>query len=278
MTGRGVMGWWAVLRDVGTLISQANLSLIAAGVAFFGMLALFPAVSAIVALWGLVSDPDIVSAQLDLMRDIMPAEVFALISARITGLAAAESTTLSWAGGLSLVLALWSARAGVGALVRGLNAVHGVPSRGGLRHMLTALILTGLLVVVALVALASVVIAPVVLQFLPLGPLTSLMVEIMRWIAAIGVMLAGLGLIYRYGPNLPETRAPWMTPGAVLAVLVWVGASAAFSIYLSNFGKYNEIYGSIGAAIALLMWLYLSAFLILIGAAVNVELTRAAAA
>ncbi len=270
--------WWAVLRGVYAQINRANLSLIAAGVAFFGMLSLFPALSAIVALWGVVSDPDVVAAQLVLMQDIVPDEVFALISAQVTGLAAAETTVLSWAGGLSLLLAVWSARAGVGALVSGLNAVYGVPQRGGLRHLLTALSLTGLLVGVALVALSTVVIAPVALKFLPLGTFTALLAEIMRWTIAIGVMLAGLGIVYRYGPNLGGPRTPWLSPGAVLAVFVWVAASAAFSIYLANFGNYNEIYGSIGAAIALLMWLYLSAFLILVGAAINVELSRVAAA
>ena len=196
--------------------------------------------------------------------------MFDLLNAQVTGLVQARPSTLGWASAISVVLALWSARSGVGALITGLNTIHGTRNRRGLRRYLVALLLTLALVGVTLVAMAAVVIAPILLALLPLGSLTAIVFEIIRWCAAIGVLMGGLTVIYRFGPNRPAPPPlRWLTPGAILAVSFWAAASAGFSLYLSNFGNYNQIYGSIGAVVALLMWLYLSAFLVLLGALID---------
>lgn len=270
--------WVQALLGVYRAIDQKNLALISAGIAFYGILAVFPGLAAIIAIWGLVSDPAIVDAQLELMRGIIPDDAFRLLSAQIDQLVRASSSTLGWAGALSILVALWSARSGVSALIRGLNTIHGTSNRGGLMHYLIALFLTACLVGVALVALTTIVIVPILLAFLPLGAFAELMIELLRWSTAITVLLMALSLLYRYGPNRPEHRMNWITPGSFLVVIFWAAASAGFSFYLSNFGTYNEVYGSIGAVIAMLMWLYISAFLILLGASLNVELARARAA
>ena len=205
---------------------------------------------------------------------LLPADVFDIISGQITALAAADESTLGWTTLLSIFLALWSARAGVAALMQGMNAVYEERNRGGLAHYLTAFGLTVALILVALVAISAVLLVPAIMALVPLGALATVAVEVGRWLVAVGILFLGAGLIYRYGPNRRAARLPWITPGAVLAVFLWAGASVAFSIYLTNFGNYNEVYGSIGAVIALLMWLFISGFLLLLGAALNAELER----
>lgn len=270
--------WLLSVLGVARAIDEKNLGLIAAGIAFYGILAVFPGLAAIIAIWGLVSDPAIVDAQLELMRGIIPEDAFRLLNAQVDRLVQTSSSTLGWAGALSILFALWSARSGVSALIRGLNTIHGAPNRSGVMHYLIALLLTVCLVGVALVALTTIVIVPIILAFLPLGEFSGLVVELLRWSTAITVLLMALSLLYRYGPNCETYKMSWITPGSFLVVIFWAAASAAFSLYLSNFGTYNEVYGSIGAVIAMLMWLYISAFLILLGAALNVELTRAGTA
>ncbi|MDJ0857938.1 MAG: YihY/virulence factor BrkB family protein [Dinoroseobacter sp.] len=264
--------WFQAILTVLSRIDDWNLSLISAGVAFFGLLALFPALAAVIAIWGLVADPVVVDQQIGLMQEFMPDQAYGLIDTQIDTLSATTSSTLGWATGVSILAALWSTRAGVSALMRGLNAIYGTPNRKSWRHYLAALSLTAVLVGVALVALAMVVITPIALALLPMGTSTALALSFARWVIAVSVLLVGLAIVYRYGPNRTCVRMRWLTPGSLLVIVLWAGASIAFSFYLSNFGNYNEVYGSIGAVIALLMWLYISAFLVLLGAGLNVEL------
>lgn len=268
--------WIGALKSVGGKTDDWNLGLISAGVAFYGLLAIFPALAAVIAIWGLVADPVVVDQQMALLGNIMPGDAYRLIDAQIDALTGTTSSTLGKATIISILAALWSTRAGVSALMRGLNAIYGTPNRKSWRHYLAALSLTGVLVLVALVALTAVVITPIVLSFLPLGPWAELALRLARWVVAISVLLAGLAIVYRYGPNRTCVRMRWLTPGAIAVVVLWAGASLGFSYYLSNFGNYNEVYGSIGAVIALLMWLYISSFLLLLGGGLNVELERRA--
>ena len=261
------------VTGVGSAIAEKNLTLIAAGVAFYGMLALFPGLAAVIAIWGLLSDPHILLEQLQLVDSILPAEVTRLGESQLNALMNTSGDKLGWAGIISTMVAIWSARSGVAALMLGLNAIHGRDNRSSLRHYLTALALTMALLGVSVVTLSAVVIVPIVLAIVPLGPMTSLLIEGFRWAAAIFVLLAGLAVVYRFGPNNRGERMKWVTPGAGMAVILWAVASYGFSFYLSNFANYNEVYGSIGAAIAMLMWLFISAFLILLGAVVNLQLS-----
>jgi membrane protein len=264
--------WLHAGKSVFAKIDDWNLGLISAGVAFYGLFALFPAITAVIAIWSLVADPIVVDEQIALMEEFLPTEAYGLIDAQVDTLTSTTSSRLGWATLVSILAALWSTRAGVSALMRGLNTIYGTPNRKGLRHYMAALGLTGVLVGVALVALTMVVIAPIVLQFLPLGVFTALALSFARWVIAVGVLLVGLAIVYRYGPNRQCVRMRWLTPGALMVVGLWAVASIAFSYYLANFGNYNEVYGSIGAVIALLMWLYISAFLVMLGGGLNVEL------
>jgi membrane protein len=154
----------------------------------------------------------------------------------------------------------------------GINAIEAAPLRGGFRQMLVALLLTASHVLLATIALLSVVVLPVILAFFPLPGSTAWILEVARWLIALFVLFSGLSILYRYGPNMKPNRRPWITLGAAIVVVVWIGASAGLSYYLTNFARYNEGSGSIGAVIGMLLWLYISAYLILWGAIINAKL------
>lgn len=262
---------WQILVAVWNTTAEKHLGLIAAGVAFFGIFGIFPGIAAIIAIFGLVADPVVVTDQLELMQGIIPADAYRLLSNQIDGLVNAGSDTLGWATGVSIAVALWSCRAGVGALIGGLNAIAGQRTRNGLWQMVMALILTIALVALAVVALAMVVILPIVLNFVPMANSTAWLLEGARWTIALGVLMVGLSMLYRFGPARIETKGRWITVGAFVAVLLWIAASQILSYYLRNFNSYNEVYGSIGAVIGMMLWMYVTAYLILLGAALNVE-------
>ena len=233
----GVALYWRAVRGSISHVSENNLALVSAGVAFFAMLSLFPALAALIAVLGLISDPAVVIVQLEELRDLLPNDVYEIINAQVVALVTARSETLGWAGLLSVFFALWSARAGVGAMIIGLNSVCGERNRNVAHHYVRALLITLVLVAVGIVALLSLVVAPVVLAFRSARP-----------------------------------RVRWLSAGAVLAVVSWVILSVGFSYYVTNFGNYNQVYGSIGAVIAMLVWLWISSFLVLFGAALNVQI------
>jgi membrane protein len=264
-----------LLWQIWLAVGARNLGLISAGVAFFAFLAVFPAVAALIALLGFLADPAVIAPQLEVLSEFVPEDAYRLLSVQVIRLISVNESTLGWATALSTVAALWSARRGVSALVQGLNTIHGTENRGGVRHAMTALALTLTLMGAALVALATMVISPLVFAFVPLGPFEALMVTVAKWAAALAVVVVGISLVYRFGPNRRQ-RIRWLSPGLFLAVALWAAASFGFSQFLSNFGNYNEVYGSIGAVIALMMWFYISAWVVLFGAVLNAALEKPA--
>lgn len=266
---------WRVLSSLWRRVGERNVALISAGIAFYAMLAIFPGVAALVSLWGFLSDPVQIEAQLSLIEEFVPPDAFSLLADQIDRLVGNFDGTLGLTGALSLGVTLWSARLGVGGLIQGLNAVHGVPARGGVGHTLVTLLMTLALMAVAMVALATVVVLPVVLAFFPLGGMAYAALSVANWAVVFLVIVGAVGLLYRFGPNL-RPRVRWLSPGLWLAVGLWAVASVGFSWYLSNFGNYGAVYGSLGAVIALLMWFYISAFAVLLGAALNAALAPGA--
>ncbi|WP_157973546.1 YihY/virulence factor BrkB family protein [Tropicimonas sp. IMCC34043] len=250
-------------------MNRAHLGLIAAGVAFYGLMAVFPAITALVTLWGLFANPDLVEVQLNEYRSMIPDSAFVMLRDQVHSIASGPKDVLGWAGALSLLTAIWATRAGVAAMIRGLEAAYGTPTRSGLHGIVVALLLTIVLVGVALVSLATVVIAPIIVSSLPLGPYTGFIVNTLRWLVAITVVPIGIGLLYRMGPNHQSHHTRLFSLGSILATVFWVVASLAFSAYLERFGQFNKTYGSLGAVIAMLMWFYISAFVVLIGGTVN---------
>lgn len=262
---------WGTARH----FSELRLPMLSAGIAFYGMLSLFPSLTALVALWSFVADPVVVQTQLELAQNFVPPQALGLISQQVNKLVSTDSATLGWASILSLAAALWSARLGVVGLIEGMNVAYRRKGRSTLRQFMTAMLITLLLIGAALAALAAFVISPVILAFLPLGPLQALVASVIRWGIALGALVLALSVLYRYGPNRSREQVPWLSAGVILAVIIWAGASWGLSFYLSNFGRYNEVYGTLGAVIALLMWLWMSGNAVLAGALLNAELEQA---
>jgi membrane protein len=254
-------------------IEQAEIDLIAAGVAFYAFLAIFPAAAAIIAIWGFVSNAEVIRQEVEVLRGFLPPEAFTLISDQILTLLAVHSGNLGITTLLSTAVALWSARAGVAALIRGLNAIHHLPNRSGHWHQLRALVLTFVLVGLVLAALTMAVILPLIVKYLPDIAQNFALAETNVLLGVVAGVLA-MGLAYRLGPNYSRARPPLLSWGLLVAVVLWFLATRGFMLYLANFPSYNRVYGSIGAVVVLLIWLYVSAYAVLLGAAVDAERGR----
>jgi membrane protein len=212
----------------------------------------------------------VLRSQIEPLRQFLPGDAFAVLSGQVEALIASNSSTLGLSTALSLAVALWSARAGVAALIRGLNAIHHLPNRMGMWHQLRAIVLTLLLVVLALSAMVAALAGPLAIRYLPIGRVQALALEGANMLLGFLFVTLAIGLIYRLGPN--AAKAPRLfTRGLFIALGLWALVSRGFVLYLANFNTYNEVYGSIGAIAALLMWFYLSAYAVLLGAAYDAE-------
>ncbi len=262
-----------VLLRVKDEMDRDNLSLAAAGVAFYALLALFPALAALVSIYGLVFDPASIASQLAEVGQIVPAEVLQIIDSQLTKVTATSDTALGFGFLVGVLLSIWSANKGMKAMVMGLNIVYDErEQRGFIKLNLISLGMTFGATLLVITALGVIVALPIVLDFVGLGVVADWTVLIVRWPLIAFAVIVGLGLLYRYGPDRRRPRWRWLTWGAVGATVVWAIASAGFSFYVANFDSYNETYGSMGAVIILLMWFYITAFIALLGAEVNSEL------
>lgn len=259
---------WGILGELWTLSDERELDLIAAGIAFYGFVALFPSVAAVIAIWSFFADAGVIRGELELARAYLPQDAWSLIANQIESLLSLRSDDLTIATILSLLLALWTTRAAVAALMRGLNAIYGLPNRAGHWHQLRALLLTFVMIGVVICGMLAAVIGPLLMSFVPLGRFAALGLEVVNLGLSLLLVVVGVALMYRLGLNR-NIHHPLFTRGIFVAVIIWVAASRGFVLYLANFDTYNRIYGSIGAVVALLMWLYFSGYAILLGAAVD---------
>jgi len=254
-------------------MDDRHIGLIAAGVAFYAMLAVFPGMVVVIAIWGSFSDPAYLRDYLSYLAEFMPPDALHLIEIELTRALTASPSTLSWTTLVSLAVGLWSAWSAVQALVDGLNAVHAHEHRPGIMRYVAAVVLTFALIGLLLSALAAMVVVPTVINFVPLGRAETWILKALPTTVLFVGIIVFLGMFYRWGPNHDE-KPSWITPGAFVSALLWALASIAFSVYIAYFGTYNRIYGSIGAAIALLMWFYISAYIVLFGGVLNAEIVR----
>lgn len=265
---------WSFWASVFERLDKTHMTMIAAGVGFYAMFAVFPGLAAIIALWSLWFDPEAIMAYVDVAHEFLPEGAASIIDAQIDDLTSAGRTSVGWASVVSFVIATISARAGVDALIRGLNAANGVRGHSTIFGFILAYGLTLAIVGVSLAGLATIVLVPLALNLLELGALTTWLLTALPWAGMFLLVIVGIGILYRYGPNVKAPRTPIFTWGSLFAALLWAVGSLAFSAYLSSFNSYNRIYGSIGAVVALLMWFYMGGFSVLLGALVNVELAR----
>jgi membrane protein len=266
-------GWRDIVLRVVQKASSASLSLVAAGLAFFAFLAIPAALTALVAVYGLVFDPSAVGKQIEAMKGVIPGEAISIISNELTQVTSSSQSKLSLALGLSVLIALWSARSGTSSLMSALNIVYDErEKRNVFRFYLDALVLTACGTLFAIVAVALVAVLPAVMTFLPLGSYAKVAAAAARWPVLLALVMASLAAIYRYAPSRERARWRWVSWGAVIATMLWLAGSALFSLYVSSVAGYAKTYGSLGAVVALLMWLYVTCFVLLLGAAIDAEM------
>jgi membrane protein len=268
-------GWFAILKRVKAEVKEDNVTLLAAGVAFYAMLAIFPAIIAVVTIYGMVADPNQVESQVSEFAKGLPAGADQLLTEQLKNVVNAGQQALSIGLAVSLLAVLWSASAGVQGLVKALNLVYDEhETRGFVKLRGLSLLLTLGAIVVTVVAVAMIAVFPGVVDNLGLGAAGELAASIARWVVLALLVLVAVAVLYRFGPDRANPRWRWVSWGAVVALVVWLLGSVGFSWYVDNFGKYNQTYGALASVIILLLWLFLSAFAVLLGAELDAETER----
>jgi membrane protein len=268
-------GWPAILKRTYTEFSNDRVLLVAAGITFYGLLALFPALTALVSIAGIIIDPNTVTDQLQSLSGVVPDAALNIVGDQMQRIASQPANHLSLAFVTGLVIALWSANNGIKAMFEGLNVVYDTKEdRSFLRLNGVSLMFTLGAIVMVIVALGAIVVIPAVLAFVGLSEFSGTLINLGRWPVLFAIIILGIGLLYRFGPSRVPPQWRWVSVGSVLAAALWVAASALFSWYVANFNSYNETYGSLGAVIAFMVWIWISASIILLGAELNAELER----
>ena len=266
-------GWKDILWRTYAQIDEDRLLAIAAGVVFYGLLAVFPAITALVSCYGLFANPSTIGANLQTLSLMLPEGSFQIVQDQIARVLDQGSTALGATFLFGLGLAVWSANAGVKAVIDALNVVDGESEkRSFIRLNLLSLAFTSGGVAALLLMVGAVVAFPLALDHLGLAPASRSIVSLARWPLLFAILLAVLGVLYRFGPSRRAARWQWLSVGTLAASLLWIAGSSLLSWYLSNFGNYNATYGSLGAAIGLMMWMWMSAIIVLFGAELNSEI------
>ncbi|HEX5210378.1 MAG TPA: YihY/virulence factor BrkB family protein [Pseudolabrys sp.] len=264
--------WRRVLYRTYREINDDRLLALGAGVVFYGLLALFPAITALVSSYALFADPVTIGTHLAAIASVMPAGAFRIVEEQVGRIVAHGNGGLSAAFLVSLALAVWSANAGMKAIIDALNIVYGVKERRGFfRLNLASLAFTVGAIAAMLLALAAVVALPILTAALHIAP-TNALLPWLRWPALLVLVLLALALLYRFGPDLDHPHWHWISPGAAFAAVAWLAGSSLLSWYLGHLADYDATYGSLGAGIGLMMWLWLSAIVVLVGAEFNSEI------
>jgi membrane protein len=266
-------GWRDILWRVFWSIPDDRILSTSGGVAFFALLAVFPAIATVVSLYGLFADTSTIRGHLSLLAGILPGGVLELIGEQISLIATQDSDTLSVAFIVGFLVALWSANSGVAALFDALNVVYGEKEkRNLLRFYATTFLLTLGMIGFVILAISAVVVAPVVLTFIGFATPAERLLAILRWPVLLVIVGVWLAVIYRYGPSRRDPKWRWVTWGSVAAAVLWLAASMLFSWYVANFDSYNKTYGSLGAGVGFMVWIWLSVVIVLLGADLNAEM------
>jgi membrane protein len=264
-------GWLAIAKRTAKEVKADQVPLLAAGVAFYALLSLFPAIIAGVSIYGLVANPDTVRAQLDKLTQLLSPETAKLIGTQIQQITAGAGGALGLATVLGILTAMWSASAGMKALVTGVNMAYDeTETRKFLKLRGLALLLTLGAMVLMGIALLLIVAFPAVTNDWPTALRWT--ASILRWLLLAALLIAGLAVLYRYAPDRDEPRWSWVSWGSGVATVLWVLASIGFAIYATFFSNYNKTYGALAGIIILMFWLWLTAFVVLVGAELNTEM------
>lgn len=263
-------GWWQILKRTVSEVNSDRVLAVAGGVTFYGLLSLFPAVTVLVSLYGLIADPQTIAEHLQVLGTFLPQGAMAIIGEQAMRIARSGEAGLSIAAAAGLLVALWSANAAMKAIMDALNIAYDTEeTRSFIRLNLVSLGFTLSSIIGLLLLIAVVAAVPVILSLFWLGGTVDVLIWAGRWPVIFMLIIIALAVLYRYGPSRPAVRWRWITPGSVLAALGLVLLSMLFSWYAANIGKFNETYGSLGAVIGFLTWMWLSATIIMVGAELN---------
>jgi membrane protein len=265
-------GWLQVTKRAFKESSADNVGILAGGVAYFGFLSIFPALIAGISLYGLVADPATIAQQGAGVVAALPEAAQPLIRDQLTAIASTSGGALGFSLILSIVLALWTASGGTGNLMAAINIAYDEnETRGFVKRRGTALVLTFGAIIFVLLALALVAVVPVLLNALNLGTFVNVVVQVIRWVLLVVLVIIALAIVYRAAPDRDAPQFKWTSVGALVAAGLWVLGSIAFSLYVNNFGSYNKTYGALAGVVILLLWLYLTSYIVLLGAEINAE-------
>jgi len=265
-------GWKQILKRAWAENGADNMSIIGGGVAFFGFLAIFPALIAAISLYGLVASPETVARQIESLSDQLPASARDLIGNQLTSITQNSGGALTISLIISILGALWSASGGVGNLIKAVNIAYDeVETRNFVKLRLLSLALTLGAIVFVLITFGLVAVVPAVLDSLPLGIVGTILAQVVRWLLLLGVMAGALSVLYRVAPDRDAPKFSWVSLGSIVVTVIWAVISLLFSFYVDNFGSYDKTYGAIAGVIVLMLWLQLTVFLVLLGAEINSE-------
>jgi membrane protein len=266
-------GWKDIAWRLYAALNNDRVLLVAAGVTFYLLLALFPALAAFVSVYGIVSDPQTIADQIAYLGSMMPAAALELIQGQLQSLAQQDTDALGIGFLVGLAIAIWGANSGIKALFDAMNIAYGeTEKRGFIKLNLISLVFTFAAIVVAIALLLVVGVVPAVLALFNLGGVAAVLIDYGRWPLMLLVITLGISILYRFGPSREHAKWRWLSWGSALAAVVWVAASWGFSWYLQNFANYNATYGSLGAVIGLLVWTWISMIVIIMGAELNAEM------
>jgi membrane protein len=266
-------GWKDILLRTYSEMNDDRILAVAGGLVFFVLLALFPTIAALVSLYALFADPTTINQHLSLMAGVLPPDSLKLLSDEVTRIASKSSGTLGITSTIALLFALWSANSGTKAIFDGLNvAYEEKEKRSFIRLNLVSLGFTIGAILFLLLAAAAVLVVPLIFAAIGLQNFMAALLSALRWPILLVLIGLALAFLYRFGPSRRDAKWRWITPGSVAASLLWLVASGAFSFYLGHFANYNATYGSLGALIGLLMWLWITFIVILAGAEFDAEI------
>ncbi len=266
-------GWKDILTRTKEGMSRDHVTIVAAGVAFYGLLAIFPAIVATISLWALIFDTEQITRQIETVSHLLPEEAAGIIREQAQQASEGAGAGMSLAAAGGLLFAIYSASRGVDGFIEGLNIIYDEEeNRGTLKRTALKLILTLGVILMTLVTLGVITAIPAIVTLIGLPDMIASLINLARWPLLMIVVMLAISVLYHFGPDRESPRWQWTSPGAFIAVLLWIAGSVAFSLYVRNFADYNETYGSLGAVIILLMWFWLSAFIVLMGAELNSEM------
>jgi membrane protein len=265
-------GWRDILLRTKDEIAKDNISIIAAGVAFFFLLGLIPGLAALISIYGLIADPGQVQQQFQAVSGVLPAAAAELLTEQMSRIA--ENTGGATLGAvLGILIALWGGSVATKNLIYALNIAYEEEERRSfIRFTVIAMVITMATVLLGVLAIGLIVALPAVLSWIGFQDNAQLIANLIRWPLLAILAIVALAALYRFGPSREKAEWKWVSWGSIVAMVLWVIASVLFSVYVSNFGNYNETYGSLGAVVILLLWLYISAFVVLLGAELNSEM------